>query len=181
MVRSCALLFSWKKITFFWKCFFPYCKCCKFKKKVEKSCDARFFGAKTVLRIFWGFLKKVGKIAFFAFFSEKCLWSRVHFHQKSCYHSSSDTWFFWSEKKCQKKRVFVFWNSFLKMKIGHLFLSIFEFKKKVLKTLKLSIFSISPKYFDKNLSKDPRKVQFLFSNERKLISRFSRIFWYFSI
>jgi len=65
------------------------------------------------------------------------------------------------------------------MKIGHLFLSIFEFKKRVSKSLKLSIFSISPKYFDKNLSKDPRKVQFLFSNERKLISRFSRIFWYF--
>jgi hypothetical protein len=32
------------------------------------------------------------------------------------------------------------------MKIGHLFLSIFEIKKKVLKTLKLSIFSISLKY-----------------------------------
>jgi uncharacterized protein YjhX (UPF0386 family) len=33
------------------------------------------------------------------------------------------------------------------MKIGHLFLSIFEIKKKVLKTKKLSIFSISLKLF----------------------------------
>lgn len=32
------------------------------------------------------------------------------------------------------------------MKIGHLFLSIFEIKKKVLKTKKLSVFSISPIY-----------------------------------
>jgi hypothetical protein len=31
------------------------------------------------------------------------------------------------------------------MKIGHLFLSIFEIKKKVLKTIKLSVFSISLK------------------------------------
>jgi hypothetical protein len=33
------------------------------------------------------------------------------------------------------------------MKIGHLFLSIFEIKKKVLKTKKLSIFSISLNLF----------------------------------
>jgi hypothetical protein len=33
------------------------------------------------------------------------------------------------------------------MKIGHLFLSIFEIKKKVLKTKKLSIFSISLELF----------------------------------
>jgi hypothetical protein len=33
------------------------------------------------------------------------------------------------------------------MKIGHLFLSIFEIKKKVLKTKKLSVFSISLNLF----------------------------------
>ena len=181
MVRSKTIHFFRKKITFFIFYFFCYWKCFSFEKNVEKSCDARFLGDKTVLRFFFGFQEKVEKITFFAFFSEKSLWSRGHFVKKSRYHLSCKTSKKQGHKKCQKKRVFVFWNSFLKMKIGHLFLSIFEFKKKVLKTLKLSIFSISPKYFDKNLSKDPRKVQFLFSNERKLISRFSRIFWYFSI
>ena len=134
MVRSWALLFSEKKITFFWNYFFPYYKCFDFEKNVEKSCDARFFGAKTVLRKFLSFQKKVGKIGKNAFFSEKSLWSQTRFRQKSCYHSSCENAKKMSEKKCQKKRVFIFWNSFLKMKIGHLFLSIFEIKKKVLKT-----------------------------------------------
>ena len=146
MVRSCALLFSWKKITFILKIIFCHCKCIVLKKNVEKICDARFLGAKTVLRIFLRFLKKVEKITFFAFFSEKSLWSQTHFRQKSCYHSSCENAKKMSQKKCQKKGVFIFWNFFFKMKIGHLFLSIFEIKKKVLKIKKLSIFSISPRY-----------------------------------
>jgi hypothetical protein len=59
------------------------------------------------------------------------------------------------------------------MKIGHLFLSIFEFKKRVSKTLKLSIFSISPKYFDEvleKLSKDPPKSRISFFFIRIAIS-----------
>ena len=148
-MRSCALLFSWKKIIFFWKYFPSYYKCSGFLKNMKKSCDARFFGAKAVLRIFWGFQKKVQKIGKNAFFSEKCLWSRDHFRTKSYYHLSCKNAKKMSRKKCQKKGVFVFWNFFLKMKIGHLFLSIFEIKKKVLKTKKLSVFSISLKLFDK--------------------------------
>jgi hypothetical protein len=147
-VRSCALLFSWKKITFFCKYYFPYYKCSKFLKIVKKSCDARFLGAKAVLRIFWGFQKKVQKIGKNAFFSEKFLWSRDHFRTKSYYHLSCKNAKKCLEKKCQKKGDFIFWNSFLKMKIGHLFLSIFEIKKKVLKTKKLSVFSISLKLFE---------------------------------
>jgi hypothetical protein len=74
------------------------------------------------------------------------------------------------------------------MKIGHLFLSIFEIKKKVLKTKNFpfspSLQNIPVKwrafvldYSIKNkLQKDPRKVQFLFSNDQKLILHFSGIF-----
>jgi len=116
------------------------------QKKCEKSCDARFFGAKTVLRFFWSFQKKVEKIGKNAGFSKKNLWSQTHFRSISYYHLSYKNVKKMSQKKVSKKRDFIFWNSFLKMKIGHLFLSIFEIKKKVLKTKKLSIFSISPKY-----------------------------------
>jgi hypothetical protein len=55
-------------------------------KNVEKSCDARFFGDKTILRIFLGFQKKVQKIGKNAFFSKKSLWSQDHFTKKSHYH-----------------------------------------------------------------------------------------------
>ncbi len=146
MVRSCALLFSWKKIIFFWSYFFPYYKCFNFKKNDEKRCDARFFGAKMTLRKKMGFQKKVKKIGKNAFFWKKSLWSQPRFYEKSYYQLSCENMKKRVEKKTQKKRVFVFWNSFLKMKIGHLFLSIFEFKKKVLKIFKLSVFSISLKY-----------------------------------
>ena len=134
MVRSWALLFSEKKITFFWNYFFPYYKCFDFEKNVEKTCDARFFGAKTVLRKFLSFQKKVEKIGKNAGFSKKNLWSQTHFRSISYYHLSYKNVKKMSQKKVSKKRDFIFWNSFLKMKIGHLFLSIFEIKKKVLKT-----------------------------------------------
>jgi len=64
------------------------------------------------------------------------------------------------------------------MKIGHLYLSIFEIKKKVLKTKKLSIFSISLKLFDKKmkLQKHPRKTRNEISLVRKQELDFSRIF-----
>jgi hypothetical protein len=66
---------------------------------VEKSCDARFFGAKTVLRIFWGFQKKVEKIGKNAIFLEKSLWSHHHFRPKSYYHVSCKN----AKKMSQKK------------------------------------------------------------------------------
>ena len=133
MVRSKTIHFSEKKITFFYEKKYCDWKCFDIENKDEKSCDARFLGDKTVLRFFFGFQKKVGKITFFAFFSEKSLWSQDHFVKKTRYHVSCKTSKKQGQKKCQKKRVFIFWNSFLKMKIGHLFLSIFEFKKKVYK------------------------------------------------
>ena len=163
MVRSCALLFSWKKMIFFWKSVCCDCKCCGFLKRVKKSCDARFFGAKTVLRIFWGFQKKVEKIRKNAFFSEKSLWSQDHFVKKSHYHLSCKNAKKMSQKKVSKKGDFIFWNSFLKMKIGHLFLSKSGIKKKVSKIKKLSIFSISPRYSVKwrvtGHKKQPKRVK----------------------
>ena len=114
-------------------------------KMVEKSCDARFFGDKTILRNFLDFQKKVQKIRKNAFFLKKSLWSQTHFVKMLHYHLSCKNVKKMSEKKCQKKTIFIFWNFFLKMKIGHFFLSIFEIKKKVLKMKKLSIFSISLK------------------------------------
>ena len=156
MVRSKTIHFSEKKITFFYFYFFCYWLCKDFKKKVEKSCDARFLGDKTVLRFFLGFQEKVEKITFFAFFSEKSLWSHDRFHKKSRYLLSCKTSKKQGQKKCQKKGVFIFWNSFLKMKIGHLFLSILEFKKKVLKTINLS-FSPSRWNLAEKLPKDPPK------------------------
>ena len=156
MVRSKTIHFSEKKITFFYFYFFCYWLWFDFEKKVEKSCDARFLGDKTVLRFFLGFQEKVEKITFFAFFSEKSLWSHDRFHKKSRYLLSCKTSKKQGQKKCQKKGVFIFWNSFLKMKIGHLFLSILEFKKKVLKTINLS-FSPSRWNLAEKLPKDPPK------------------------
>ena len=134
MVRSKALLFSWKKITFFLKKIICYWICTGIQKNVEKSCDARFFGDKTILRFFLDFQKKVKKNEKNAFFLKKSLWSHPHFSKKSCHHLSCKIMKKRFKKKCQKKTIFVFWNFFLKMKIGHFFLSIFEIKKKVLKT-----------------------------------------------
>ena len=59
-----------------------------FEKNGKKSCDARFFGDKTVLRFFFSFLKKVKKIGKNAFFLEKSLWSQDHFVVNSHYHLS---------------------------------------------------------------------------------------------
>ena len=86
MVRSKALLFFEKKITFFWKKKICDYKCFDFLKNAEKSCDARFFGAKMTLRIFLSFQKKVEKIEKNAFFSEKCLWSQGNFRKIPHYH-----------------------------------------------------------------------------------------------
>ena len=134
MVRSWALLFSWKKITFFWKIFSCYCNCFDFEKSVEKTCDARFFGAKTVLRKFLSFQKKVEKIGKNAFFSEKSLWSRCRFCQKSCYHSSCENAKNLSEKNVKKKRFSFFETFFLKRKLDIYFCPFLKLKKKFWKS-----------------------------------------------
>ena len=134
MVRSKAVHFFEKKIKIFLFFLFCYCGCFAFTKNAKKSRDARFFRSKTVHQKFSDFLKKVKKMGKNAFFPEKCLWSQVHFRTLWSYWLSCKTREKDRQKKTQKKRDFVFWNSFLKMKIGHLFLSIFEIKKKVLKT-----------------------------------------------
>jgi len=46
-----------------------------------------------------------------------------------------------SQKKGQKKVIFIFTNFFFKIVFGHFFMSNFKIKKKVLKTLIFSIFS----------------------------------------
>jgi hypothetical protein len=61
---------------------------------------------------------------------------------------------------------------------NNIFLLFFYISSRITK-IKVSC-RISRKKREKNtdkLSKDPRKVQFLFLNDRKLISHFSRIFW----
>ena len=140
-MRSCALLFSWKKIIFFWKYFFPYYRCWAFLKRVEKSCDARFFGAKTVLRFFLGFQKKVEKITFFAIFSEKSLWSRGHFRPKSYYRVSCKNAKKMSQKKRKKKGFSFFETFFLKWKLDIYFCPFLKLKKKF---WKLKNFPFSP-------------------------------------
>ena len=114
MVWSKALLFSWKKITFFYFYFFCYWICSDIRKNVEKSCDARFFGDKTVLRFFFGFQKKVEKIGKNAFFSEKSLWSQVHFYNKTHYHLSCKKNEKSRLKKMSKKKGFRFLKLFFK-------------------------------------------------------------------
>ena len=176
MVRSKALLFSWKKIIFFLKKNIRYWECTEFQKNVEKCCDARFFGDKTILRNFLDFQKKVKKIQKNAFFSKKSLWSQVHFTKKSHYHLSCENMKKKSKKKCQKKTIFIFWNFFFKMKIGHLFLSIFEIKKKVLKNEKLSVFSISLNLFGE-MESDNVHFRLTFANFRKNSRKLSKDPW----
>ena len=68
------------------------------------------------------------------------------------------------------------------MKIGHLFLSIFEFKKKVLKTFKFFIFSISPKHFDellKNYQKILEKSNSCFPTSKNSFRIFRGSFCFF--
>jgi hypothetical protein len=149
MVRSKAVHFFKKKIKIFWFFLFCYCRCFAFTKNAKKSCDARFFRSKTVHQNFSDFLKKVKKMGKSAFFLEKCLWSQDHFRTLWSYWLSCKMREKSRQKKTQKKRDFVFWNSFLKMKIGHLFLSILEFKKKVYKKrifCFLSLFGEMEKY-----------------------------------
>jgi len=82
-------------------------------KKMEKSCDARFFRSKAVHRFFSDFLKKdkkMGKSAFFSLFS---LWSQHHFHiirliEYHAKHAKNVT------KKKHKKKGFCFLKLFFK-------------------------------------------------------------------
>ena len=50
-----------------------------------------------------------------------------------------------SEKKVEKKVIFIFANFFFKIHFGHFFMSNFKIKKKVLKTPSFSIFSTPEK------------------------------------
>jgi hypothetical protein len=60
-----------------------------------------------------------------------------------------------SQKKVEKKVIFIFANFFFKIHFGHFFMSNFKIKKKVLKTPTFSIFSTPEK-----LSFIPRKSIF---------------------
>ena len=120
------------------------------------------------------FYKKVEKIGKNAFFSEKSLWSQQPFFQKSYYRLSCKKCKINFQKKMSKKRIFIFWNFFFKMKIGHLFLSIFEIIKKVLKTKKLSIFSISLKLFG-----EMENDRLTDKNYKKILKKCEMSFWSF--
>ena len=114
---------------------------------MSKKLWCSFFGVQNDPEIFFGFSEKSRKNWKKCVFFEKKLMVSGPFSPKVVLPIIIINMIFLIRKKCQKKMVFVFWNFFFKMKIGHLFLSIFEFKKKVLETLKLSIFSISLNYF----------------------------------
>jgi hypothetical protein len=114
MVRSWALLFLWKKNTFFWKCFPPYYRCFEFKKNVEKSCDARFFGAKTVLRIFLGFSEKSRKKRKKCVFFEKKLMVSGPFSLNVALPFNIRKSIFLVRKKSVKKKGFHFLKLFFK-------------------------------------------------------------------
>jgi hypothetical protein len=73
-------------------------------------------------------------------FSLFCLWCHPHFYKKSCYHLPSETFKKTSQKKVEKKVVFIFANFFFKIHFGHFFMSNFKIKKKVLKNWILSTF-----------------------------------------
>ena len=145
MVRSKALLFSWKKITFFFEKNNMLLKMHWLFKKHRKKLWCSFFWGQNDPEKFFGFSKKSPKNQKKCVFFEKklmvsdpfCQNVALSFIMQKC---EKNVW-----KKMSKKTIFIFWNFFLKMKIGHFFLSIFEIKKKFLKTKKPSIFSISLK------------------------------------
>ena len=104
----------------------------QFRKSWKKVVMLVFFDPKRSIEfflIFWKKSKKWEKLHFFHFFSYGLATIFTFFILLNIMWKSE----LLGKKKCQKKRDFIFWNSFLKMKIGHLFLSIFEFKKKVYK------------------------------------------------
>ena len=62
------------------------------------------------------------------------LCSQPHFCQKSLHHLTFKNDKKMSEKKVEKKVVFIFANFFFKIHFGHFFMSNFKIKKKVLKS-----------------------------------------------
>ena len=111
MVRSKALLFFEKKTTFISNLFFCHYRCIDFEKNVEKNCDARFFGDKTVLRNFLSFQKKVEKIGKNAFFRKKAYGLISIFAQSRViiYHNKMRKKM---SKKNRKKKRFSFFETF---------------------------------------------------------------------
>ena len=67
-------------------------------------------------------------------FSLFFLWSHLCFCQKSADHLSFKNNKKKSQKKVEKKVIFIFANFFFKIHFGHFFMSNFKIKKKVLKT-----------------------------------------------
>ena len=66
-----------------------------------------------------------------------------------------------SEKKNEKKVIFIFTNFFFKIHFGHFFMSNFKIKKKVLKTPTFSIFRLLGNY---HLSPENRYFVFFLWN-----------------
>ena len=101
MVRSLALLFSWKKIIFFLKKDFRDWKCIDIEKNVENFCDARFFGDKVTLRFFLRFQKKSRKNRKKCVFFEKKLMVSPTFSSKVMLSFIMQK----CKKRCSKKNV----------------------------------------------------------------------------
>ena len=75
------------------------------------------------------------------------LWSQLTFCIKQCYHLPFKNNKKMSEKKVEKKVIFIFANFFFKIHFGHFFMSNFKIKKKVLKTSTFSIFRLFKKCY----------------------------------
>ena len=111
-------------------------------------------------------------------FSLFFLWSQPPFCQQLYYHLSWEFEKKMSQKKVEKKTIFIFANFFFKIHFGHFFMSNFKIKKKVLKTPTFSIFSTLGK-----LSFIPRKsifrvffMEIAFSGELLITLHFFPIF-----
>jgi hypothetical protein len=89
-------------------------------------------------------------------FSLFCLWSHPRFYKISCYHLSFKNNKKMSQKKVEKKVVFIFANFFFKIHFGHFFMSNFKIKKKVLKTSTFYMFSTLLKLL--KITIYPRKI-----------------------
>ena len=105
----------------------------KKREKLSKNCP---FSPKKIKK-FQKNPKKSRKNPIFSFFF---LWSQRHYCQKSTDHLTCEKREKMSEKKGEKKVIFIFANFFFKIHFGHFFMSNFKIKKKVLKTSTFSIF-----------------------------------------
>ena len=146
--------FFMKKNHFCLTLFFCLLKMYWLRKKLSKKLWCSFFGGQNDPEIFFEFSKKNQKKWKKYIFFEKMLMVSCPFLRQVILPYIITNIIFFSRKKMSKKTDFHFLKLFFKMKIGHLFLSIFEFKKKLPNIKNFSIFSVSLTCFGEMESDD---------------------------